>query len=96
MTITPPFAAELLRNTAAAASDHACYRDRSGDAMPPLALTDRQMGLIQHVARAVPIQYRDELLQRLARRLTPEPSDAAVLAALNIELDMLTTPTGLK
>jgi hypothetical protein len=55
--------------------------------MMPLRLTDRQMRLVQSAARAVPMGRRDELLRRLARHLTSEPSDAAVLAALNAQLD---------
>jgi hypothetical protein len=58
--------------------------------MPPLALTDRQMRLIQNAAQAVPVQRRDEFLQRLAAHLTAEPTDAAVSAALNAQLDALT------
>jgi hypothetical protein len=55
----------------------------------PLSLTDRQMRLVQNAAKAVPVDRRDEFLQRLAKHLTPEPSDAAVVAALNAQLDAL-------
>jgi hypothetical protein len=47
------------------------------------------MRFVTSAAKAVPVQHRDELLQRLARHLTPEPSDAAVQAALNAQLNML-------
>ena len=59
--------------------------------MTPLRLTNKQMGLVTSAAKAVPVDRRDEFLQRLARHLTPAPSDAAVLAALNAQLDALTT-----
>ena len=58
--------------------------------MKPLALTDRQLRLVQAAAKAVPAQRRDEFLQRLAAQLTSQPSDAAVQAALNAQLDALT------
>ena len=58
--------------------------------MKPLALTDKQMRLVQNAAQAVPVRRRDEFLQRLAAQLTSEPSDAAVQAALNAQLDALT------
>ena len=54
-----------------------------------LALTDRQLRLITDAAKAVPVNRRDEFLQRLARHLTPEPSDAAVQSAVNAQLDAL-------
>lgn len=57
----------------------------------PLALTDHQLRLVTDAAKAVPVNRRDEFLQRLARHLTHKPSDAAVLAALNAQLDALTT-----
>jgi hypothetical protein len=63
---------------------------RLGVVMPPLSLTDRQMRLVQNAARAVPINRRDEFLQRIAQHLTPAPTDAAVAAALNAQLDALT------
>jgi hypothetical protein len=59
--------------------------------MIPLSLTDRQMRLVQDVAKALPIDCCDEFLQRLARHLTPKPSDAAVVAAINAQLDVLAT-----
>jgi len=58
--------------------------------MKPLALTDRQLRLVQNAAQALPVQRRDEFLQRLAAQLTSEPPDAAVQAALNAQLDALT------
>jgi hypothetical protein len=56
----------------------------------PIGLTDRQLRLIETAARAVPVRKRDEFLQKLAKHLGPEPSDAAVQAALNAQLDRIT------
>src|SRR5262249_17026548 len=61
-----------------------------GIEIKPLSLTDRQLRLVQTAAKAVPVQRRDEFLQRLAAQLTSQPSDAAVQAALNAQLDALT------
>lgn len=55
----------------------------------PLTLTDRQARLVQRAATSLPALHRDEFLQRVARHLTSEPSDAAVLAAVNHQLDLM-------
>jgi hypothetical protein len=55
--------------------------------MNPLALTDRQMWLIRKGAAALPVTARDEFLRQVTARLTLEPSDAAVAAAVNVVLD---------
>jgi hypothetical protein len=57
----------------------------------PLALTDRQLRFVTRAAKSVPAKRRSEFLQSLARHLTPAPSDAAVQAALNAQLDALAT-----
>jgi hypothetical protein len=57
--------------------------------MRPLALTDRQMRLTQAAAAGIPVARRDEFLQRLAAHLTAEPTDMAVQAAVNVQLDVL-------
>jgi hypothetical protein len=44
----------------------------------PLALTDRQLRLIQTAARAVPVERRDLFLQNVAEHLTSERTDSAV------------------
>jgi hypothetical protein len=59
--------------------------------MKPLALTDRQLRLVTRAAQAVPPAQRDEFLRALARHLVAEPSDYAVAAALNAQLDKLTS-----
>jgi hypothetical protein len=55
----------------------------------PLSLSDRQLRLVTAAAKAVPQSRRDSFLKEVARHLTSEPSDAAVLAALNVQLDRL-------
>jgi hypothetical protein len=54
-----------------------------------LSLSDRQLRLIQTAARAVPVERRDLFLQNVAKHLTSEPTDSAVIAALNAALDRL-------
>jgi hypothetical protein len=41
------------------------------------------------VAKAVPLSRRDDFLREVAAHLTHEPSDNAVEAALNAQLDRL-------
>jgi hypothetical protein len=55
----------------------------------PLALTDRQLRLVQTAARAVPVAQRDTFLREVAAHLTSEPSDAAVQGAINAQLDRI-------
>jgi hypothetical protein len=55
----------------------------------PLALTDRQLRLIETAARAVPVRKRDEFLRKVASHLTSEPSDHAVQSAVNLQLDLI-------
>jgi hypothetical protein len=57
----------------------------------PLALTDRQLRLVQMAACAVPVPKRDEFLQKVAKHLTSDPSDAAVAAVVNAMLDRITS-----
>lgn len=52
-----------------------------------LSLSDRQLRLVQSAAKAIPAGRRDEFLQKVAAHLLPEPSDAAVSAALNAQMD---------
>jgi hypothetical protein len=47
------------------------------------------MKLVTNAARAVPLDRRDEFLKEVAAHLLPEPSDDAVKAALNVQLDRL-------
>jgi len=56
---------------------------------PPLALTDRQLNLLKNAAKAVPPRQREEFLQTVSRHLFGEPSDNALVAALNAQLDRL-------
>jgi hypothetical protein len=55
----------------------------------PLALTDRQLRLVQTAARAVPVAQRDTFLRKVAAHLTSEPSDHAVQSAVNSQLDLI-------
>lgn len=48
----------------------------------PLALTDRQMALVERAAAQVPPQDRDAFLRALAERLGSSPSDNALQAAI--------------
>jgi hypothetical protein len=52
-----------------------------------LALTDRQLHIIQHAAAAMPPAARSEFLVRVAAQLCGQPSDAAVMQAINVVLD---------
>ncbi len=54
-------------------------------------LSDRQRRLIERAANAVPAGRRDEFLTETAKRLNGEPSDAAVLCAVNLVLDRMRT-----
>jgi hypothetical protein len=55
----------------------------------PLSLSDRQLHLLQSAAKGVPVARRELFLQSVARHLTAEPTDEAVIAALNAQLDRL-------
>lgn len=55
----------------------------------PLGLTDHQLALVRRAAKAIPVVRRDDFLVAVARRLAPEPSDAAVEAAVNRQLDLV-------
>jgi hypothetical protein len=55
----------------------------------PLSLFDRQLQLLQNAAKAVPPERRELLLLSVSKRLTSEPTDSAVIAALNAQLDRL-------
>jgi len=50
-------------------------------------LSDRALKLVQRHAAALPVDQRGRFLEDLAARLTPEPSDDAVLRAVNAVLD---------
>lgn len=54
-----------------------------------LSLTDRQLQLVKNAARAMPVNARDGFLQDVARRLAHEPSDAAVMQAINSVFDRI-------
>jgi len=60
-----------------------------GAVMKPLALSDRQLQLVTSAAKAVPVRQRSDFLQAIANHLASEPTDAAVLAVVNSQLDLL-------
>jgi hypothetical protein len=55
----------------------------------PIALSDTQLALVRDAARAVPVMQRDQFLQNVAARLADEPSDAAVMQAINSVFDRI-------
>lgn len=50
------------------------------------------MRLVRNAAQSLPVQRRDEFLQRLAAQLTSQPSDAAVQAAVTAPQQRRRTP----
>jgi hypothetical protein len=54
-----------------------------------LALTERQMRVVQKHSASLKLQMRDRFLQVVADRLTGEVSDDALMAAINLALDHL-------
>ena len=54
-----------------------------------LALSDRQLKLVQQHAASLSVQQRDTFLRQIADQLRGEPSDMAVEAAVNTALDRL-------
>jgi hypothetical protein len=52
-----------------------------------LALSDKQIALLQCAAASLPVGERDHFLQAVAARLTGAPTDDAVIAAINAALD---------
>jgi hypothetical protein len=61
--------------------------------MPPLALTDHQLHLIQLAPRTVSVLERDPFLRGVARHLGHEPSDDAVRAAIANQLAINKVPS---
>ena len=57
--------------------------------MKPISLTNRQLHMVNRASLAVPPHLRDEFLKAVAAQLTPEPADAAVIAAINNQLDRM-------
>ena len=51
-----------------------------------LALSDRQLKLVQQHAASLSVQQRDAFLRQIADQLRGEPSDMAVEAAVNTAL----------
>jgi hypothetical protein len=56
-----------------------------------LSLSDQQMRWVQRYAQNLPVELRDKYLRVIADRLTGEPSDSAVMAAINIAIENVNT-----
>ena len=52
-----------------------------------LALSDKQLALLQRAAASLPVGERDHFLQSVAAHLSGQPTDDAVIAAINAALD---------
>ena len=52
-----------------------------------LALSDKQLALLQRGAASLPVGERDHFLQSVAAHLTGAPTDDALIAAINAALD---------
>ena len=52
-----------------------------------VSLSDHQLTLVQQHARGLPVAARDRYLRSLADGLCGEPSDAALMEAINRALD---------
>ena len=52
-----------------------------------LRLTDAQLALLQRAAASLPVGERDHFLQAVAAHLSGQPTDDAVIAAINAALD---------
>ena len=52
-----------------------------------LALSDKQLGLLQRAAASLAVEERDHFLQAVAAHLSGQPTDDAVIAAINAALD---------
>jgi hypothetical protein len=60
-----------------------------------LVLTDRQMALVRRAAGMLPVHRRDAFLRAIAERLVGDPSDSAVIEAVNLGLDAATAIDGI-
>lgn len=56
----------------------------------PLSLPKRQLRFVEAFIKSIPASHRPGFLISVARHLVgPDPSDSAVFAALNVELDRI-------
>ena len=56
-----------------------------------LALSDKQLALLQRAAASLPVGERDHFLRSVAAHLSGQPTDDAVIAAINAALDAAAT-----
>ena len=61
-----------------------------------LALTDRQMTFVRRGEAMLPVHRRDAFLRAIADRLIGEPTDSAVIEAVNLGLDAAAVVDGIK
>ncbi|MFZ0151650.1 MAG: hypothetical protein WAM72_25530 [Xanthobacteraceae bacterium] len=55
----------------------------------PVGMSDKQLRLVYRAVKAVPQRKRGALLAGLFKNLTHEPSDSAVEAMLNVQLNLI-------
>jgi hypothetical protein len=61
--------------------------------MTPIALTDHQLHLVKQAAATLPVLGRDDFLRGVARHLGREPTDDAVIAAIDGQLAIKSYPS---
>jgi hypothetical protein len=57
--------------------------------MKVIVLSKKQSRLIQNALKLMPAECRDDFTQKVTAHLTENPSDEAVLAAVNAQMDLL-------
>jgi hypothetical protein len=68
-------------------STAALIRTNNVTAPRALALSDKQLALLQRAAASLPVGERDHFLRSVAAHLSGQPADDAVIAAINAALD---------
>jgi hypothetical protein len=68
-------------------STAALIRTNNVTAPRALALSDKQLALLQGAAASLPVGERDHFLRSVAAHLRGQPTDDAVIAAINAALD---------
>jgi hypothetical protein len=59
---------------------------------PPLSLSDKQLSMLRMASKSIPVDRREMFLEDLAKQLTGEPTDQALMASINAQMDRL--PSG--
>jgi hypothetical protein len=55
----------------------------------PIGLSEKQMRFLQNAIRAVPPRQRETFMQKVAAHLSASPSDDALAAAINAQMNLL-------